>query len=284
MLGSLIFALLLGTPQVGEAPAPPACIGPTFVSWEACAAVAGEGTPAYSLAMINLGTQAYQQGDRAKALNYYDRAELPGRTFTGDVIFHTFRADARRAAGRTEEAKADARIAWGYLDGRPPQGTPDNALIPLDDRLKVIVLGLVLPITKDDEPAAYSSARAMFLGLPANDWMTLSLRASALTMTGDHTAAAISSAEALRLEPENPMSQNNHCYTLTRAGRAAEGLPFCEYAVARAPDVAAVRHSYATTLAAVGQCDAANVQNREARRLEPETELYKAPLTCTPTV
>ncbi|MFO0411755.1 MAG: hypothetical protein ACK51B_02660, partial [bacterium] len=49
-----------GSSQVQEVPPPPACRGAfETVDWQACADAAGQGTPAYALAMINLGTRAY---------------------------------------------------------------------------------------------------------------------------------------------------------------------------------------------------------------------------------
>ncbi|HWW12103.1 MAG TPA: hypothetical protein VN018_06285, partial [Brevundimonas sp.] len=100
MIALALALLLSATPQTQEAPVPPACIGATFVSWEACAEAAREGTPAYSLAMINLGTEAYMRGDLTEALRFYDKAEIPGHAMTSDVVFHTLRGDARRYGGR----------------------------------------------------------------------------------------------------------------------------------------------------------------------------------------
>lgn len=278
----LLLALLTADPKLTEDPVPPVCIGATFTSWEACAAVATEGTALYSLAMMNLGTQAYQQGDRAAALRYYDKAEMPGRSFTGDVVFHTFRADARRFGGRMDDARADARIVWGFLDGRPPTGIPADALVPLNAEMMNVVLGLILPIMKDDDPAAFRHARSLYLSLPASDWLSLSLRADALGKLGEHEAAVVASKAALDLQPEDPMSLNNYCFTLVEAGRAADGLAYCESAVRLAPEAAPVRHSYATALARLGQCEASAAQAAEARRIEPEGAECQEAITCTP--
>jgi len=279
---SLAIALMLSAaPQAHEAPVPPACVGATFVSWGACAEAAAEGTPAYSLAMINLGTEAYLEGDLAKALLYYDKSELPGQTMTSDVIFHTFRGDARRYGGRMGEAQADARIAWGFLSGHPPEGTPAEARQPLDDGLRTMILSVILPILKDD-PDIFARAKTMYLALPAEDWTSLSQRAAVLSSLGEHHGAVAASKRALDLQPNDPMSQNNHCYTLTEAGQAGQGVAYCERAVTAAPEIAPVRHSYATALAALGRCEEAEAEMAEARRLEPSAALYREPVTCTP--
>lgn len=279
---ALTFALMLaGAPQVREAPVPPACVGATFVSWQACAAAAREGTPAYSLAMINIGTEAYVQGDMAGALDAYDKADTPGQNVVSDVVLHAFRGDARRYGGRMEEARADAVIAWGYLDNRPPPGTEAQDLRPLDDGLRSMILSLILPILKDGDPGDFQRARAMYLALPAEDWLALSQRAGTLTSLGEHEAAVLASKGALELRPTDPLTQNNHCYALVEAGRAAEGVTYCESAVAGLPELAPVRHSYATALAALGRCADAETQMAEARRLEQGGSLYREPLTCT---
>ena len=69
MIALALALLLSATPQTQEAPVPPACIGATFVSWEACAEAAREGTPAYSLAMgistrLGAGTSHCRSSDR----------------------------------------------------------------------------------------------------------------------------------------------------------------------------------------------------------------------------
>lgn len=261
---------------------PPVCIGATFVSWEACAEAAEEDSPAYALAMINLGTEAYLDGDPAKALDYYDKADIDGLSMTSDVTFHTFRADARRYGGRMEEARADASIAWGFLDGRPPANTPTTLVTPISNEMRGAILSLILPIMKDGDPEAFRRARDQYLSLPATDWLTLSQKAGVLTSLGEHDAALASSKAALDLRPQDPLTQNNHCYALVEAGRAAEALPYCERAVAGLPELAPVRHSLATVLAELGRCADAEAQMAIARRLEPGGSLYREPLTCTP--
>lgn len=280
---TLLLALMLDGPgRMQELPVPPVCIGPTFVSWQACADAAQPGSPAYSLAMINLGTEAYMRGDQCAAVDYYDRGELPGHEVTSDVWFHTFRGDARRYVGRAEEASVDARIAWNYLLGQPPAGTPRENLRGLTEEEQAFILSLLLPILKEDDPEVLRRARTMYLALPATDWTLLSLKAGALTSLGEHDAAISASEAALNLRPDHPLSQNNHCYVLAEAGRAADAMPYCERALAALPAEGSVRHSYATALAGIGDCEAAEREMEEARRLQPASAASAKPLACTP--
>jgi len=278
---AFILALAAGPVQVQEIPAPPACRGAfETIDWQACADASGQGTPGYSLAMINMGTRAYVEGDYASALRFYDKAEIPGQVVSSDVILHAFRGDTRRHAGRMAEAAEDARWAWMFLDGRPPIQTDPRDLRPIDDQIRFVVLTAILPILKDGDAAVYDRARAMFIGIPVSDAGSLSNRASVLEQVGDHAAALIDSKRAVDLQPNDPRLLNNHCFILVEAGRAEQSLPYCERAIALVPEIAAVRHSYATTLAALGRCADADRQMAEARRLDPGAALYRESLTC----
>jgi tetratricopeptide (TPR) repeat protein len=283
---ALAFALaLFGAPQSAKTvDVPPACIGATFVSWQACADAADEGTPPYALAMINLGAEAYMRRDYASALRYYDKADTPGQTISSDVIFHTFRGDTYRHAGRTAAAAEDARLAWMYLDGRPPAGIDPRDLRPIDDELRFFVLTLILPILKDGDAAVFEQARTTYADLPldASDWGSLSNRATVLMDLGDFPAAIADSKRAVDLQPADAGLQNNHCYILTMAGQPGAGLSHCERAVALLPEAAPIRHSYAAALAGVGRCEDAERQLAEARRLDPSGVIYRETLACTP--
>jgi tetratricopeptide (TPR) repeat protein len=280
----LAFALALaaGGPQAQEAPAPPACRGAfETIDWQACADAAGQGMPPYSLAMINLGTQAYLEGDYAGALRFYDKAETPGQEVFSDVILHTFRGDSYQRAGRAAEALADANRAWLMLADDPSVAGDPRDRRPMDDSLRFEVLIRILPILKDGDPATFASARAMFMALPAEDWASLSNRAATLEQIGEYDAALMDSKRAVDLRPDDAGTLNNHCYVLAQSGRAEQALAYCERAVALAPEIAPIRHSYATVLAALGQCAQADRQLAEARRLEPGAALYREALTCT---
>lgn len=280
----LAFALALaaGGPQAQEVPTPPACRGAfETIDWQACADAAGQGTPHHSLAMINLGTQAYVDGDYAGALRFYDKAELPGQVISSDVIFHTFRADTYQHAGRDAEARADARVAWLKLIDDPSVADAPRDRLPIDDEVRFAVLTRILPILQAGDPASFGPARAMFIGLPVEGWESLTNRAAMLEQLGEYDAALVDSKRAVDLQPNEPGALNNHCYTLIRAGQPERGLPFCERAIALAPDIAPIRHSYASALAAMGRCDDAERQLAEARRLEPRGAIYREPLACT---
>jgi tetratricopeptide (TPR) repeat protein len=277
---ALLLALSGAPQQAKEAPVPPACVGQTFAGWQACADAAEEDSPAYRLAMINLGTEAYLQNDYATALRFYDKADAPGEEVVSDVLFHSFRADTYRHAGRDADAAEDARTAWLYLDGRPPAGTDPRDLRPVDDSVRFIVLSLILPILKDADPAEFGQARDAYLALPAEDWQSLTTRANALSLIGEHSAAVADSKKAVELQPDDPMLMNNHCYTLVEAGQAAQGLTWCERAAAALPESPHVRHSYAAALAGVGRCADSERQLAEARRLDPSSALYREPIAC----
>jgi len=280
---AFVLVLAAGPPQVREVPPPPACRGAfETIDWQACADAAGQGTPGYSFAMINLGTRAYVNGDYAAALRFYDKATPPGQAISSDVIFHTFRADTYQHAGREAEARADARRAWQMLIDDPSVAGDPQDRLPIDDELRFAVLTRILPILKAGDPTSFEPARAMFIALPVEGWESLSNRAAVLEQLGEYEAALVDSKRALDLQPDEPGPLNNHCYTLIQAGQAAAGLPYCERAVALAPDIAPIRHSYASALAALGRCEDAGRQLAQARRLEPSGAIYREPLTCTP--
>lgn len=250
------------------------------VDAQACADAAPRGSAPRSLALINLASRAYLQGDYARALGLYDEAVPPGVMITSDVIFHAFRADTYAHAGRQEAALADAELAWSILKGEvSPSGDPADDL-PVDDGLRFEVLIRILPILKDGDPTTFEAARTVFMALPAEDGISLTNRAGLLGRLGDHQAAIADSERALALMPNEAGLKNNHCFILTQAGRAAEGLPYCEAAVAGLPAIAAIRHSYAEALAAIGRCDEAQVQIAEARRLDPSAVAYERPPAC----
>lgn len=284
MIAALALALMSSAASVAQdnPPPPPACIGRTFVSWQACADALDETSPYYRLAMINLGSEAYQNGDRAAALRFYDKAERADALLTGDVFFHTFRADVRSYAGREAEALADALIAWGYVEGRAPEGVSPADVVPLTDQGRGMVLATILPILRQGDRAVFARAKAMYASLPVSSWQELSMRAVVLAEIGDRTAAVSASERALAMAPEEPGVMNNHCYVMVLVGRPADGLPYCQRAVAALPDVAPIRHSLAEALAGVGRCADAEAELAQARRLEPVSALYREPLACTP--
>lgn len=90
------------------------------MNYQACVDAAPAGSPARSLALINLGAQAYQRQNYAEAVRLYDQAQPPGGAqMYSDASFHANRADAYQHVGRTQEAVADARTAWLLLSDSP---------------------------------------------------------------------------------------------------------------------------------------------------------------------
>ncbi|MCR5878439.1 tetratricopeptide repeat protein [Phenylobacterium sp. J367] len=235
-----------------------------------------DGSPERSLALINLGTRAVLRQDYAAAIGFYDAAVPPGDSIYSDPMFHAFRADAYAHVGRREEALADARIALRQMNGETFPGVPVNSLAHDPDN----VLPRILPILKAASDPGFDKAMRAYLALPARDWISHANRASVLADLGDYEAAAAESAKALAIEPNHPGLLNNVCYMQAKAGRPADGLPYCERAIAAAPDFAGLRDSYATALAGLGRCREAEVQMAEARRLDPVSIEYRRTLAC----
>jgi len=262
---------------------PPACRADAqgVMDYQACADATPKGSAGHAFALINLATQAYLDHDFPTALRLYDEAAPAGQTITSDVLFHTFRGDTFRHAGRMAESQADARRAWLMLIDDPSVAGDPRDRRELTDDQRLFVLGILLPILKDGDGAIFERARAMFMTLPATDWPQISNRATTLEALGDYEAAVAESKRAVDMQPDDAGLLNNHCYILVEAGHAAQALPFCERAIALQPAEAAFRHSYASTLAGLGQCVQAEVQLAEARRLDPSSVLYRQPLTCT---
>ena len=275
---ALAFALMLTTaPQEVPAVCDPAPgVAP---DWAACAAALPEGSPEQALARLNQATEAYLNRDYAAAERLYDAAAGDGEVYS-DVFLHAFRADTFRQVGRDKEATADARIAWLILSDDPAHAAP-REMAPIDDEGRRFLLSLVLPILKTGRDPAFEPAFAAFRALPVKDADGYGSLALVLEQLGDFDGALEASLVAVKAAPTDAGYLNNHCYILVRAGRPAEGLPFCEKAVQGAPEIGAVRHSLAAALAGAGRCEEAEAALAEARRLEPATVLYQQPIACT---
>jgi tetratricopeptide (TPR) repeat protein len=101
-------------------------------------------------------------------------------------------------------------------------------------------------------------------------------RAAVLQQLDDLPGAVAAMTEALKLAPaDQPMVLNSACYILALAGRPTEGLPYCEHALALAPDIAAIHDSYAAALERLNRCTEAQAQLAEARRLDPTSPDYR---------
>jgi len=243
------------------------------VDFQACADLAKRGSPERALALINLGTQAFLKQDYQTAVRFYDEAApRDGGKLFSDASFHAFRASAYDRVGRNAEAISDARVAVGLMRAhgfKASEANDPEALFPY-----------ILPILKRSKDVDYAPALSVYQALPVRDWISHANRASVLIELEDFAGAAVSNDAALRLEPGHPAVLNNACYLATRSGRPADGLPFCERAIAAAPEVAAVQHSYAATLAGLGRCREADERLAQARRLDPVSLTYQQPLAC----
>lgn len=259
------------------------------VEYQACFDATPPDSDAHRLAAINLGTEAYLAGDAATALRFYDAAETPGKTVSSDLFFHTFRADARAQGGRDTEAQADATLAWRML--KDPASSPTGlgagmGAETLDDPTRFGVLMILLPILKGGDPAVLQEATAGFAALTLTDWTQLSDQAAMLEGLDALPQALAASTRALALAPDEPVVLNTHCYVLTRSGRGAEGVPYCERAIAAEGDLpvqakAAIRHSLASALAGAGRCRESEARLSEAQALDPANPTYREALACT---
>lgn len=271
--------------QQAEPPPPREC---TFdaaghVDYEACARVAPEGSPLWRLSIINLGTRALERRDYRAAVRYYDLARpADGARLYSDAGFHANRAEAYKHVGRDAEALADARLAVAMITNRP--GVPGQ--VPQEMRLKNVdiaeALTLSSPILKAANDPLFAPGMAAYRGLPAADWMSLAHRGALFAELGDLPGALEANAAALKAQPGHPGLLNNQCYFLTLSDRAVDALPFCQSAMAAAPEEPAIRHSLAVALAKLGLCADAGTELERARSLDPVSVEYRKPLACTP--
>ncbi len=261
---------------------PPVCeISPgAATDWAACAAALPEGSPQQRLARLNQAANAYLERDYGGAERLYDLA-AGDAAVSSDVFLHAFRADTFQQVGREKEATADAHMAWLMLSGAAIPGDLRPPQPPVAEEDRRFLLSLILPILKKGRDPLFAEAFADFRTLPVKDADGYGSLALVLEQLGDFTGALEASLVAVKAEPANPGYLNNHCYILVRAGRPAEGLPYCEKAVQGAPQVAAVRHSLAAALAGAGRCEEAEAALAEARRLDAATVLYQQPIACT---
>jgi len=249
--------------------------------WAACAEALPDGSPQQRLARLNQATEAYLNGDYGTAERLYDEAAAGDGEIYSDVWMHAFRGDTYQQVGRDKEAAADARLAWLILSDDPEQEAVREMSGPVDEDGRRFLLSLILPILKKNRDSTFEEAFTAFRALPVKGVDGHSTLALVLEQLGDFEGALEASLVAVKAEPTHPGYLNNHCYILVRAGRPAEGLPYCEKAVQGAPDIAPIQHSLAAALAGIGRCSEAEAALAEARRLDPATVLYRQPIPCT---
>ena len=284
----LVFGLLLFSGAApfahgAESPTPQACKpGPDGqIDYAACASAAPANSIVRKFALINLGTQAFMAGDYAKAVAYYDEAQPPGKSerLYSDAGLHAFRGAAYDHVGRSAEALVDAKTAVGILAGDPSIPVPREVREATVDQ--ELVYALALPILYRAKAPEFPAAFAAYNRLPEADWYSLARKAALLEELDDLPGSLEAGAKVVALQPENPAVLNNHCFALTRAGRAREALGFCERALVLAPDAAAVHDSYAEALAGAGQCSRARSEREAASQMDPSSANYKKPVACT---
>ncbi len=275
---ALALALFLTAPQELPAVCQPAPgVAP---DWAACAEALPDGSPQQRLARLNQASEAYLNRDYGAAERLYDAA-AGDETVWSDVWMHAFRGDTYQQVGRDKEAVADARTAWLILSDDPAWEEARRLSGPVDEDGRRFLLSLILPILKKGRDATFDAAFASFRALPVKGVEGHATLALVLEQLGDFSGALEASLVAVKAEPTNAGYLNNHCYILVRAGRPAEGLPYCEKAVQSAPDIAPIQHSLAAALGGAGRCAEAEAALAEARRLDPATVLYRQPIPCT---
>lgn len=253
------------------------------IDYRACLAVVPPGSAWRTLALINLGTDAYASGDYANSVRYYDDARPPaGQQMYSDVTFHAVRGSAYWHVERRDEALADAQIALRMLQGDPSlEMSPSDYMPAHVDR--EMIYALTLPILQSGDVVQFEAALGVYQALPANDWYSYANRAAVFDQLGRRDAALVASEQALGMAPPNdPGVLNNHCAILVNSDRAADALPFCQRAVNSAPNVAAIRDSLSDAFATLGRCADAEREIAEARRLDPASPSYARPIECTP--
>ena len=248
--------------------------------WAACAEALPDGSPQQRLARLNQASEAYMARDYGAAERLYDEAAGEEAVWS-DVWLHAFRGDTYQQVGRDKDAVADARTAWLILSDDPAWEAMRRMSGPVDEDGRRFLLSLILPILKKGRDPAFEAAFAAFRALPVKGVEGHATLALVLEQLGDFNGALEASLVAVKAEPTNAGYLNNHCYILVRAGRPAEGLPYCEKAVQGAPDIAPIQHSLAAALAGAGRCAEAEAALAEARRLDPATVLYREPIACT---
>lgn len=279
---ALVFGLADGAVAQDDTP-PPECRynAAGQVNYQACLDAAPAGSPWSILSLINLGTQAYNNADFARAVGYYDRARPgEGQLMYSDPLFHANYAASLHQVGRNSDAIVQARMALDVLQAAP--NVPEQVRRRLSSMQvdRELVYASILPVLyRADDPQAEATMQA-YMALPAIDWVSWANRAAVMLELGDYGQALAANERALQMESSHPAVQNNQCYILVKLERAADALVHCEAARSAAPDVAAVRHSVASAYAALGRCADAEAEMAAARRLDPVTIEYREALAC----
>lgn len=248
--------------------------------WTACLRDSPADAPWRPLVLINLGSEALMRQDYSAAAGYYDQAAPPGSQVMSDAAFHAFRSVAYWHTGRNDEALRDAQLVHRMLLRDPTLPIPPERYLPPQAQPDILY-AFILPVFKALNAPELQPALTEFMALPATDWVGYANRSAVLLEVGDPQAALTMNTRALELAPNEPAALNNHCYIMFTLQRAADALPYCQRAVAGAPQVGAAHHSLASVFAALGRCADSEREIGEARRLDPATVEYQRPIACT---
>lgn len=255
--------------QVRHVETPAACADASTESqYRACVEATPPDSGFHWLSLMHLGMLAMARQDVAEAVSLFDQAApSQGENLTRPRL-HGYRAAAYRAVGRHEDALSEAHVALSLL--MQTRELPDDVWSLIEDTQinNEAAYAAILPILRDANDPEYERAFAAYTALPVENWASAAMRAGTLETLDQLDFALEFSERAMQMRQGHPLILNNHCYILVRLNRAVEALPHCEQAVALMPNSGAVRHSYASALAAMGRCDDAAEQDAQSRHLD----------------
>lgn len=281
LLSALMIFSSVGHSQEKEA-IPTACEGvvqQVSKDWLGCYEAAEPESFVWLLASMNLGTEAFYNGDHETAAQYYRNTIIEGKSVGSDIVFHANRGSTFFRTGDHELAKLDVDRAWQLIED-DHFGDPEAPGVDVPDPLKFYVLSRILEPLHTVSPDVSKPALDLFMQLDPGDLQNQANRAAVLHDVGQTELALVESAAVLSTMPDDPQLQNNHCVMLNSAGRSEEALTYCQNAVLAVPEIAAVHNSIAEVYAKLGRCDQAEVEQKIAHKLEPSTARYENSIEC----
>lgn len=244
--------------------------------WMPCYEAAEPQTGIWYLAVINLGTAAFQDGDYETAASFYTLSNPETGTVKSDVMLHANRAYVFHKVGDSEAALVDAAYAWGLVKsgsfGMGNQKLPEGA--------DFYVLTLILEALYSGSSASFQDALETYQALEPTDVYDRANRAAILSEVGFLDEAIIDSAKVLEELFDDAGVLNNHCDMLVRANRALEALQFCEKSVTLDPNQGFSHHSLSTALAKLGRCSEADISFQTAVGLTPSAAFVDEGVAC----
>ena len=174
-----------------------------------------------SLAYINLGSLAFQQGRNQDAVDYYDQAELQGKSLYSDPYYHAFYSNALAMVGRTEDGGRQAERALEGLDNAPDDKNYDA---------RIVFENIIEPLHQAGRSETLNRVLADYLAFDTKSWIDVVNRASILTTVEKFDQALPLARQGVELQPDHPATQNTLCYVLATLDRAGEAMTHCERA------------------------------------------------------